>query len=310
VVVAGNYVHDNGEAEKAPNRTAEWSAFGNGIVLAGARDSVVRNNLIVNNKTSGVLVVSMLDASLWPSGGNQVLDNVIRGSGRSDLALGGPVEQGSCFSGNDARTTTPMLLKVLHSCNGINIQMPYGLAASSDNLGRIAQVKHGQNTILDHGDAPKPELTFDQIPGGSQAPVRPAVDVLAGSGFDPASITTPAMPEGITFDSRRPVIFSIPFDSGFWPVFMGIILWIVPMGLWLIGGLWALWSIWRRSERRTMSKLWWSLIVLAVPMIGLFAYLAMGHKSWRARVRWLAGAGGFAGWIVVVVGALVMGKIF
>ncbi|MDH4306924.1 MAG: plastocyanin/azurin family copper-binding protein, partial [Acidimicrobiia bacterium] len=37
VVVAGNYIHHNGEAEEAPNRTAEWSAFGNGVVLAGAR---------------------------------------------------------------------------------------------------------------------------------------------------------------------------------------------------------------------------------------------------------------------------------
>src|SRR5690606_23458727 len=89
VTVAGNYVHHNGEVGRAPSRVAEWSSFGNGIILAGARDSVVRNNLAVNNKTSGIQIVSMLDKNLWPSGGNVVRDNIILGSGRADLALGG-----------------------------------------------------------------------------------------------------------------------------------------------------------------------------------------------------------------------------
>ena len=84
VVVAGNYIHHNGEAGRAPNRSAEWSGYGNGVVLAGARDSEVRNNLMINNRTSGVQVVSMIDANFWPSGGNEVRDNVIRGSGRAD----------------------------------------------------------------------------------------------------------------------------------------------------------------------------------------------------------------------------------
>ncbi|GIU93176.1 MAG: hypothetical protein KatS3mg011_2082 [Acidimicrobiia bacterium] len=214
VVIAGNYIHHNGEVGRAPSKVAEWSAYGNGVVLAGVRDSVVRDNLLVNNRTSGVLVATNIDANLWRSGGNQVRDNVIRGSGRADLMLGGPLEEGSCFAGNDAATTVPYLLRLLHDCEGINLPLWYGMAASSDNLGRIAQARAKQNPQLDHGDAPDPELDFPQLPGGAEAPVRPAVAVFSSLDFDPASVTTPELPPGIEFDAPRPVILGIAVDGG------------------------------------------------------------------------------------------------
>jgi plastocyanin len=308
VVVAGNYIHDSGESERAPNRTAEWSGFGNGVILAGARDSVVRNNLLVNNATSGVQVVTMLDDNLWPSGGNEVRDNVVRGSGRADLALGGPVEQGTCFVGNDATTTVPWLLTVLHDCNGINLPSPWGLATSSDALGRIAQVNHGQNTVLEHGQAPDPELTFEQLPGGAGAPVLPAVDVFASLDFDPAAITTPDLPEGITFDERRPVILGIALDGGFWPVLMGALLWWLPLLAWIGGGLWALVAIWR-ADRSVLGKVLWTLVVAVIPVLGLVVYLAVGHRVARLRRRLGVGVGGLVVWLVITVAALVVGGI-
>ncbi|MDH5522129.1 MAG: right-handed parallel beta-helix repeat-containing protein, partial [Acidimicrobiia bacterium] len=197
VVVAGNYIHHNGETERAPNRSAEWSSFGNGVVLAGVRDSVVRNNLMINNASAGVEIVSMIDANLWRSGGNEVRDNMIRGSGRADLLLGGPLEDGSCFSGNDARSSVPYFLKALHDCDGINLPLWYGMATSSDPLGRIAQAAKGQNPQLEHGDAPKPRLNFDQLPDGVDADVRPAVDVFESLDFDPDAITTPDLPDDV-----------------------------------------------------------------------------------------------------------------
>jgi len=306
VVVAGNYIHHNGEAEEAPNRTAEWSAFGNGVVLAGARDSVVRNNLLVNNKTSGVEIVSMIDANLWPSGGNEVRDNVIRGSGRADLTLGGPLEQGSCFAGNDAATSVPYFL-FLHDCDGINLPLPYGLATSSDNLGRIAQVKFGQNTILEHGDAPKPTLDFDQLP--ADAEVRPAVDVFASLDFDPSAITTPELPTGVQFDNPRPVFLGIALDGGFWPVLLGALLWWVPLVVWVLGGLWALARTWR-SERSLVGKLMWSVAIVAVPMLGVFLFAALGNRGAGLAKRLGFGVGGLVGWLGAVVVALLVGGIF
>ncbi len=309
VVVAGNYIHHNGEEGRAPNRTAEWSAYGNGVVLAGARDSVVRNNLMVNNRTSGVEVVSNIDAGLWPSGGNEVRDNTIVGSGRADLLLGGPLEQGSCFAGNDASTTVPYTLELLHSCEGINLPLWYGLATSSDNLGRIAQAKHGQNPQLEHGDAPKPDLAFEQLPGGANAPVVVARDVFASLDFDPDSIVTPQLPAGVEVDGRRPVLFGVAVDGGFWPVLFGALLWWIPLLTWIAGGIWAVWHIWR-SRRAATVKVAWTLLVVVVPAVGVLAYLALGHRLMARRRRLGTSLGGFVLWLVAVVAALLIGGVF
>lgn len=308
VVVAGNYVHHNGERERAPNGTAQWAGYGNGIILAGARNSVVRNNLIVNNVTSGVQVISMLDDSLWPSGGNRIVDNMILGSGRSDLALGGPVEQRSCFSGNHADTTVPWFLTALHSCEGLSLPMPYGLATTSDALGRLAQVNLGQNTVLAHGEAPDPPLAFDQLPGGAEAQVLPAVEVFASSGFDPAAIATPALAEGVVIDQRRPVVMGVALDGGLWPVLMGALLWWLPILAWGVGGLWALTRIWR-GERSGWSRVVWTLAVALLPLAGLVSFVVLGHRAARPLRRSLLGLGGVVVWLGVVVGALVIGGV-
>ncbi len=309
VVVAGNYIHHNGEVGRAPSRTAEWSGYGNGVVLAGARDSVVRNNLLVNNKTSGVQIVSMIDANLWPSGGNEVRDNVIMGSGRADLALGGPLEDGSCFAGNEASTSVPYLLNVLHDCDGINIPLWYGMATSSDPLGRIAQVTFKQNPQLEHGDAPKPDLDFAQMPGGADAPVVPAVNVFASLDFDPDAIVTPTLPEGVAIDGRRPVFLGVAVDGGFWPVLFGALLWWAPMLTWILGGAWALRHIWT-SERSALGRGLWSAVVVLIPAIGVLAYVGFGHMTMSRRRRWIVALGGPLVWLILVVAALLIGGVF
>ncbi len=306
VTVAGNYVHHNGEVGRAPSRVAEWSAFGNGILLAGARDSVVRNNLAVNNKTSGIQIVSMLDKNLWPSGGNVIRDNVIRGSGRADLALGGPLEQGSCFADNEFKTSLPYAIEFFHSCGGINLPLFWGMAVSSDPLGRIAQAKAGQNPQLEHGDAPKPELTFEQMPGGADSPVRPAVDVFAS--LDTSSFPTPELPDGVQIASRRPVILGVAMDGGFWPVWMGAILWWIPLLVYVAGGAWALPSVWR-SDYGLVSRIIWTVVVVLVPVLGVLAYALAGNRATRLRRRLGFGLGGLGVWLAVVVVSLVVGGI-
>ncbi len=308
VVVAGNYIHDNGEDERAPSGTIEWAAYGNGVVLAGARDSVVRNNLIVNNKTSGVHIISMIDANLWPSGGNEVRDNVIVGSGRADLALGGPLEQGSCFADNSVRTTVPFWLRQLHSCDGINIPLFYGMAATSETLGRLAQAENGQVSELEHGDAPKPAQEFDLMPGGANAPVSPAVNVFASLDFDPAAVETPLIRAGIDIDTRRPAAFGIALDGGFWPVAMGALLWWAPLLTWMLGGVWAVVRIWN-SPRTTTAKVVWFLAVVGLPVFGVLAFVVFGYKRMGIWYRIGYGIGGPVVWLIAVVGALAIGGV-
>jgi len=308
VVVAGNYVHDNGEDERAPTGTVEWAAFGNGVLLAGARDSVVRNNLMVNNKTSGVQVITTIDANMWPSGGNEVRDNVILGSGRADLALGGPLEQGSCFSGNEAGTTVPFWLRQLHDCDGVNLPMFYGMATTSETLGRLAQANHGQAPQLEHGDAPDPELAFDGLPGGVDAPVTPAVDVFASLGFDPDGIETPLLRAGVEIDGRRPAAFGIALDGGVWPVAMGALFWWLPVLTWMIGGVWAAVRIWR-SRRRPLTKVAWLVAVAVLPVVGVLAYVVFGHKRLGVWYRVGYGIGLPVLWLVAIGAAFVVGGV-
>ena len=306
VTIAGNYVHHNGESERAPTGTLEWSSYGNGIVLAGARDSLVYNNLLVNNPNAGVQVTSMLDKNLWPSGGNVIRANVIRGSGRADLMLGGPVEQGSCFSDNDYSTSLPWNIEFFHSCDGIKLPLLAGMAVSHDPLGRIAQAQHGQSPQLGHGDAPKPELTFDQLPGGAEAPVRPAIDVFAG--LQIGGYETPQLPADVDIADRRPVILGVAVDGGFWPVWFGTIMWWIPLAVYVLGGAWALWNLWR-SERSMVARVVWTVPIVLIPFFGVLAYVLAGNTGIRPGRRLLVGLGGFGVYLVVVVASLLVGKI-
>jgi hypothetical protein len=313
VTIAGNYIHHNGEVGRAPSRTAEWSAYGNGVVLAGSRDSVVRNNLMVNNKTGGVQVVSMIDANLWRSGGNEVRDNKIRGSGRADLLLGGPLEQGSCFADNDAKSSVPYFLTWLHSCDGINLPLWYGLATSSDPLGRIAQAANDQNPQLEHGDAPKPDLEFEQLPGGADAPVRPAVNVFNGLQFDPSTIETPDVPAGVTFESRRPTVFGIVIGAGFWPVLYGALMWWVPMMVWLLGGAWVLGKMVLGRMNRARSSIevaLWLLVAVFLPVVGVLLFASFGNRQASLLRRLVTIGGGLVVWLGLTAGALLVGGVF
>ncbi len=307
VVVAGNYIHDNGE-ERAPTGSFEWAAYGNGVMLAGVRDSVVRNNLVVNNRGAGVMVMSMIDANVWPSGDNEVYDNIIAGSGRADLMLGGPVEQGSCFRDNDAETSVPWLLGMLHSCEGMNVPLWYGLAASSEPLGRLIQAERGQTPDIGHGDAPKPELSFEQLPGGAEASVVPAVDVFASLAFDPGTLATPDLPPDVEIDGRRPVAFGVALDGGLWPLLVGARVWWVPLLTWLIGAAWALWSSWRRPGSLA-GKLAWSAVVVLIPVAGVMLYAAAGSATSRRWRRVGAVAGAAMLWLLAVAGTFAVGGL-
>nr|PZN34170.1 MAG: plastocyanin [Actinomycetota bacterium] len=308
VTVAGNYAHHNGEKEKAPTGTLEWASYGNGIVLAGARDSLVYNNLLVNNPNAGIQIVSMLDKNLWPSGGNIIRDNVILGSGRADLMLGGPVEQGSCFEGNEFESSLPWNIEVFHSCDGIRLPLVAGMATSHDPLGRIAQAKHGQVPKLAHGEAPKPDLSFPNLPGGADAPVRPAVDVFASIDQSRFVFETPQLPNGTEIAGRRPTFLGVGLDGGFWPVWFGFIVWLIPLAVYVLGGVWGLINLWG-SDRGIVAKVIWTLVLVLLPFFGALAYVIAGNKNTTAGRRMAYGFGGLGVWLVVVVASLLIGKI-
>ena len=97
--IAGNWIHNNASTD-VPAKRLEWPTFGIGIVLAGVRGNIVEGNLVEDNATYGIAVLPNLDDNLWLSRDNEVRGNVVRGSGRADLALGLPSVHGDCFASN------------------------------------------------------------------------------------------------------------------------------------------------------------------------------------------------------------------
>ena len=254
VVIAGNYIHDNGDPAAA-HGDREWGLSGNGVVLIGTRDSVVRNNLFVNNEASAVLVVPSVDRNIWLSGGNEIVNNVALGSGRADFALSGFVEQGSCFADNDG-STYPLTVPLLHDCNGISITSPMNMGAGSLVMGRLAEAEFGLDPVVEHGDPPKPSQPMEQLPGAAGTDVRPAVNVFASLDFDGNSIRTPELPAGTEPNDPEPVFLGVILTSGAWPLAFGLLLSIIPKLGWLLASLWALMKIWRNDRNR--SQYGWS----------------------------------------------------
>jgi hypothetical protein len=180
------------------------------------------------------------------------------------------------------------------------------MAASSNNLGRIAEAELGLSPRLSHGEAPDPELAFAQLPGGADAPVVPAVAVFETSGFDPDAIVTPELPDGVDLDEREPVVLGIAVTAGFWPVAMGALLWWIPLLIWVVGGLWAFYRIWAEPDRRGVSKVAWTLIVVGVPVAGVILFAIAGDLVARPGRRWLTAGGGTLLWLSATAAALVV----
>src|SRR2546425_3468207 len=104
VLIAGNYVHDN-NSTTADTKSLEYPTFGIGILVAGGEDDTVTGNLVEDQASYGIAVLPNLDKQIWVTSGNRVTNNVVRRSGRADLALGAPSVGGDCFSDNEATTS-------------------------------------------------------------------------------------------------------------------------------------------------------------------------------------------------------------
>jgi plastocyanin len=182
VDVVGNLVEGNG-SRTAPARGLQWSSFGNGIILAGGDDSRVERNLILNHLNHGVLVTPNTDRRFWISSGNRVRDNLVRGSGRADLALSGPAGPGNCFAGNDVRSTLPVGLELFQPCRGLRLPVRMDFSTALHSLGSAAEGNTDDYPHVSSRDVPPPPAQ-PQLPGGAAAPVRPAVNVYTGLHLD------------------------------------------------------------------------------------------------------------------------------
>jgi plastocyanin len=189
--IVGNVVSDSGIDNEATGFYATETLAGTGIGLVGTHNNHVEHNLVVRSRNNGILVAPLLDRHYWPATGHIVRNNTVLASGRADLAAGGLGTIGNCFSGNIYRTSLPWGLEVLNGCGRLHVPIASDLSTDMTFFGAIAQVRTGRFTVTDYRTRPAPSPQ-PNIPGGADAPVRPAVNVYAGLRLDLDSIKTPA----------------------------------------------------------------------------------------------------------------------
>ena len=237
--IVANLIADNGNWS-APTLALEAAGWGNGVLLVGGERNIVERNVITGHPLHGVLVSPMIDRYYWTARGNIVRDNVIAGSGRADVAVGGPWSSDNCASRNGDGPQAPALLSVLAACDRWRLPMGLDLVPAIAMYWRGERAKRGDVRGGDWRTQPPPPPQAN-MPDAATAPARPAWNVFTTLAFN---ADTAQLPPGTVQDARTlaPAPFSLARlvwgGSAMW--------WRVAIPLW---GLVMLVRHWRAGRR-------------------------------------------------------------
>ena len=307
VTVVGNLVHDNGNVD-APALAFEWAAQGNGILLAGGGDSYVARNRVFNHPLSGIAIFPMLDANFYMSYDHEIVENVIEGSGLADLTLGGPASSGNCFEDNQFSTSLPAALEIKQPCEGLRLPALFEIGSTTAQLGRLFESGLDLQPQVDIASLPHPGPQ-ENMPEGAEAPVRPAVDVFAGSQPDIESIGVPEMPSDLEVTQQKGInVMGVSFASTA-GVFFGLYAYVLPLVLYTSWVVLALLDLSRREDLSRAKTIAWMAGILVIPFLGVVAYFIFGKSTIPAWQRWVFMAGGLAVYLLFLGLGMVIGGI-
>jgi Phospholipase_D-nuclease N-terminal len=278
-------------------------------VLAGGNDSLVARNLVLDHPGHGILVTPNLDEHFWTASGNRVRDNVVRGSGRADLAMAAPAGAGNCFAGNRVRTTIPVGLQAFQPCRGLRLPLRMDLSTTLQSLGLVAESNTGgapSNPVRGQ-PAPPPQ---PQLPGGAAAPVRPAVDVWRERAVQLDRVPLPAG-GGSSSVRKEPTVSGVALvATSAWQLVFALYGYLLPLVLLAAWTSLALWDLARRDDLGRGATLAWIAVILVVPFVGVVAYHVLGRPTLPAWLRAALVAGGLLAYALVLgVGALLGGIV-
>jgi plastocyanin len=316
VTIAGNWVHDNNNAQ-APADRLEWPSFGVGILVAGGRRNDITGNLVEDQATFGIALLPNLDANLWLTQDNTVTGNLVRRSGRGDLALGAASGGGDCFSRNDFARSVPPAIEQLSGCGGVLGRSGGGEpGATYGLLLRFAEALNGHNQSGDWRTQPAP-LAQPQMPGAATAPITLEVPetVLPGphivrslDALERLAATGPgtsAQPGAATAASAtigpEVTVLGFPLASSFFGILIGLYGYVFPFMLYTAWVVIALWDLLRREDVAGGARLGWMAGVLVVPLVGPIAYYLAGGSPIPRSARWLLVVGGMAVYVALAV---------
>jgi plastocyanin len=193
-VFAANLVYSNNN-RAAPATSLTGLAFGNGILLAGSVRDTVIGNVVLDHDAHGILASPILDRTYYAPQGNVIRDNVVLGSGRADLAHGGPGAAGNCFAGNRHATAAPFGLEVARGCDApLRSPLWADLVPFVSTFIRASAL--AAERFPDWRTLPPPPPQ-GSMPDPLAAPVRPAMHVFDSLRFELDAVRLPAETDSV-----------------------------------------------------------------------------------------------------------------
>ncbi|RHX86291.1 right-handed parallel beta-helix repeat-containing protein [Leptospira stimsonii] len=288
--IIGNLVYNNNNP-KAPIAALEYPSFGNGILIAGGLSNIIRKNVVVDHQNNGIVILPNLDEKFWISHNNVVTDNIVYNSGRADLALVGPMSTGNCFSGNEYRTELPAFLEKWNGCNSF-IRLPMGgdLTMMLGALGLMVQASGGRFPSGNYKEQPIPGPQLN-LPGGSSAPVKPALTAFEDFNLDVDKIQLPKEAEEILKSvPRRPApttgAITLVKPVSLFPFFYHWLGFLLPFAIYICWTSMSLFDLKDRSDLDEKKKLSWIVAITMVPILSSAIYLLGGgnkYPTWFKR---------------------------
>lgn len=306
VYIGGNLVMNNNNGD-APTKGLARLAWGEGIVLAGGEGDRVEKNLVLNHDRLGVVTNVLPDQNIWWASDNVVENNTIAGTGVYDIGLVGPLSKGNCFEGNQmAGFTASPLLRLYHSCTGINMPFQFDLGTLFFLLGAQADGSSGVPAGSDHRTWPAPGPQ-DVMP--SDSPVAPAYEVFEKP--DLSQITTPAAPAGVEIQSKEITVSGVPVtEPTFWTFLFTLWGYFLPLalvGAWI--GL-AIWDMVRRQDELSKGLfIAWFAAILLLPILGVILYFIFGKSKIPGWVRGVIVGGGIGAYLIVLVAMMLISGV-
>jgi phospholipase D-like protein len=308
-LIAGNHVHHNNST--TVDAKDQYVPYGIGVVLAGGRGNRVIGNLVEDQATYGIAMIPTVDINFWPSGGNEVRDNVVRWSGRADLTLAAPSAGGDCFEGNDSSTSQPAAAELLFPCDGLR-PFPGGggsMASTANIFSRFIDPLDGELPRGDWREQPPPTENLPDMPDDpATAPPNPAIPQEAVPELyrirDVADIRPARGPQ----ISQEVSLMGVPLlASSWWTLLLGLYGYILPFVLYASWVAIAMWDLIRREGDSIPERARWMGVVMLVPFVGPILYFAFGRSAIPAQLRLMLTAGGVAAYLVFLVLGVVFG---
>ena len=195
--IIGNLIENNNNYN-SPATNSTYLSYGNGIVIAGGNNNIIKNNVIVDHDLYGVILTASMDVNYWPAHGNRVEENLILSSRKADMAVSGVSNLANCFEGNYFNTSIPPGLQALNGCENNIIPLSADLSGLWSTIARLIYANTGDfyqddwrtlpapeqqenmpimQEIIDANDNGQYELGFYQYLPSFRNSVKPAVNV-------------------------------------------------------------------------------------------------------------------------------------